>query len=168
MELLQEHIIPWSISNGVAILILVTALRRTKLTRLLLFLLFAWACWLNYTTAHKSPEEYLVYATFTPFQTYSNFINNWFKSNIVTVVTLISIGQGIIALGMTLKGWAVQFACVGAIIFFLAIAPLGIGAGFPATIIAAVATYLTIKRDDLNYLWNMKGKEQKRLKIRSK
>ena len=158
MELLKENIIPWSISNGIALVILATAFRWTKLTRLLLFMVFAWACWLNYNTAHKTPDDYLIYATFTPFEMYHNFIVHWFKSNIVPTVTLISIGQGLIALGITLKGLVVQIACVGAILFFIAIAPLGVGSAFPATLIAAAATMLILKKDNLNYLWHFKRK----------
>ncbi|MFT0714848.1 hypothetical protein [Flagellimonas lutimaris] len=164
MELLKENLIPWFISNGLALVILVTSFRWTKLTRLLLFMVFAWACWLNYNTAHKTPDDYLIYATFTPFEVYHNFIVHWFKSNIVPTVTLISIGQGVIALGITLKGLAVQTACVGAILFFIVIAPLGVGSGFPATLIAAAATFLILKKDNLDYLWHFKknnGKHQK-------
>lgn len=153
MELLKENLVPWAVSNVLAILVLVTAIKWTKLARFLLFLLFAWASWLNYTTVHKTPDDYLIYATFTPFKTYSNFITHWFKSNLVAVVTKIAIAQGLIAIGLVLKGWVVQLACMGAILFFTAIAPLGVGSAFPATLIAAVATYLIIKKDDLNYLW---------------
>ncbi len=61
------------------------------------------------------------------------------------MVTFISFGQGLIAIGMMLKGWIVRLACLGAIVFLLAIAPLGIGSGFPATIIIAVAIYYILK-----------------------
>ncbi len=161
MELLKENLIPWSISNGLAIFVLATSFRWTKLTRLLLFILFAWASWLNYTTAHKTPDFYLLYANFTPFDVYHNFIIHWFKSNIVTTVTLISIGQGLIAFGIILKGMAVKIACAGAILFFIGIAPLGVGSGFPATLIGAVATLLILKKDDLNYLWHFKKQHGK-------
>ena len=159
MELLKEYLIPWIISNTVAILLLASTIKKPKLARLLFVLLFSWACWLNYTTAHNSPEDYLNYATLTPFNLYQEFINGWFKEHITTAVTLISIGQGLIALGMLLKGWIVRFAGIGAIVFFLAITPLGIGSGFPFTIIASLAIYFILKKDDLNYLWKFKTKQ---------
>jgi hypothetical protein len=159
MELLKTYFTPWILSNSIAILFLIAAIKKPKLARLLFALLFAWACWLNYTTARYNPEEYLNYAVLTPFDLYSDFIKGWFKEHITIMVTLISFGQGLIALGMLLKGWLVRLACYGAIIFFLAIIPLGIGAGFPATLISAVAIYFILKKDDLNYLWKFKPKQ---------
>ncbi len=74
------------------------------------------------------------------------------------MVTLISLAQGLIAIGMLLNGWIVRLACLGAIIFFFAIAPLGVGSGFPFTLITALAIYFILKNDDLNYLWHFKTK----------
>ena len=159
MELLKEYLIPWIASNSIAIVFLVAAIKNPKLARLLFALLFAWACWLNYTTALNNPDDYLNYAEFTPFSLYHDFINGWFKEHITTMVTLISFGQGLLAIGMLLKGWLVRLACIGAIVFLLAISPLGIGSGFPATIIAVVAIYFIFKTDDLNYLWRFKTKK---------
>jgi hypothetical protein len=159
MNALMEYLIPWSISNVLSIIILITAIRKPKLARFLFILLFIWASWLNYSIAHENPNDYLNYASLTPFGLYEDFINNWFKSHITLIVTLISFGQGLIAIGMLLKGWMVRFSCIGAIIFFLAIAPLGIGSGFPATITLSVAIYFILKNDDLNYLWNFKSKK---------
>lgn len=159
MDLLREYFVPWLLSNSIAILILLTAIRKPKLARLLFALLFAWAFWLNYTTAQYNPEEYLNYAVLTPFDLYRDFIKGWFKDHIINMVTIIAFGQGLIALGMLLKGWVVRIAGLGAIIFFLAIVPLGIGAGFPATILTALAIYFILKNDDLNYLWKFKTKK---------
>jgi len=158
MDLFREYFIPWILSNSIAILILVAAIRKPKLARLLFALLFAWACWLNYTTAHYNPEEYLNYAVLTPFALYHDFINGWFKAHIVSMVTIISLGQGLIAIGMLLKDWVVRLASLCAIVFFLAIAPLGIGAGFPATLISILAIYFILKKDDLNFIWKSKTK----------
>ena len=74
------------------------------------------------------------------------------------MVTIISLGQGLIAIGMLLKDWVVRLAGLGAIVFFLAIAPLGIGAGFPATLVLVVAIYFILKNDDFNFLWKFKTK----------
>mgnify|MGYP003624325664 CR=1 FL=1 len=158
MNLLSEYMVPWVISNSIAILVLIAAIRKPKLTRILFAILFIWACWLNYTTVHKNPNEYLNYAALTPFSLYSNFINGWFKLHIIPMVSIISIGQGLIAIGLMLKGRIVRSACFGAIIFFLAIAPLGIGSAFPSTLIASVAIYFILKNDNLSYLWKSKIK----------
>lgn len=156
MELLKEYLIPWSISNSIAIVFLIIAFKKTKLARLLFAVLFSWACWTNYTMAHNNPDGYLEYASITPFSLYTDFINGWFKENITTMVSLISYGQGLIAIGMILKGWLVRLACIGAIVFFIAITPLGIGSGFPFTITASIAIYFILKNDDLNWPWKLK------------
>ena len=153
MELLKEYFTPWILSNVVGILILVSAIRKPRLARLLFVLLFSWACWINYTTAHDSPTDYLNYASLTPFATYESFINGWFENNIVSMVTFISIGQALIAIGMLLKGLIFRIACFGAIIFFIAISPLGIGSGFPFPIICLVAIYVILKKNNLKNLW---------------
>jgi len=156
MELLLEYLPQWIGSNVIAILILVAAIQKPKLARLLFVLLFAWASWINYTTVHNTPEVYLEYAMLTPFDLMQEFINGWFTAHVTWMVTLISFGQGLIAMGMLLKGWCVRIAGVGAIIFLLAITPLGIGSGFPCSVIAAIAVYIILKKDNLNYLWNFK------------
>jgi len=153
MELLKQYLLPWTISNFVAILLLVATIRKPKLARLLFAILFAWACWINYVTAHQTPEIYLDYATLTPFNGYRDFINGWFKEQITLIVTMISIGQGLIAMGMLLKGWLVRIACLGAIVFLTAIAPLGIGSAFPFSLTASLALYFILKKEDLNYLF---------------
>ena len=153
MELFKEYLIPWIISNSVAILLLVAAIRKPRLARLFFVLLFSWACWINYTTAHNSPESYLEYASLTPFAFYKEFIDGWFSENVTLMVTMISVGQALIAIGMIMKGWLVRLACIGAIIFFLGITPLGIGSGFPFSLISIVSIYFILKKDKLNYLW---------------
>lgn len=159
MDLLGEYFIPWILSNSIAILFLIASVRKPKLARLLFVILFVWACGVNYTTVHKTPNDYLNYAALTPVTLYSDFINGWFKSHIITMVTLISVGQGLIAIGLLLKGWIVRFACLGAIVFFLAIAPLGIGSAFPFSLIAVTALYFILKNDDLNLLWKFRTKQ---------
>ncbi len=124
MELLEEYFLPWIASNIIAILFLVASIRKPRLARFLFVLLFSWACWLNYTTSNNNPSDYLNYSSFTPFTFYRNFIDGWFKEHIISMVTLISFGQALIAIGMLLKDWLVRIACIGAIIFFLAISPL--------------------------------------------
>lgn len=156
MELLKDYFIPWILSNSIGVLLLVVAIKKPKPARLFFAILFIWACWLNYTTVHKTPNVYLNYAEITPFSIYADFINGWFKSHIISTVTLIAIGQGLIAIGLLLKGWIVRFACFGAILFFLAIMPLGIGSGFPFTLITSIAIYFILKNDDFDFLWKSK------------
>ena len=149
MEALQEYFVPWIISNLIAIVFLVVAYKKPKIARILFALLFGWACWINYTLAHQNPSDYLDYANLTPFNFLRDFINGWFKEHVTQMVTAISIGQGLIALGMLLKGWWVRLAGIGAIVFLVAIIPLGIGSGFPFSITAGLAVYFILKKDRL-------------------
>lgn len=159
MDLLIENFVPWIISNILALILVLTARKKTKLARLFFALLFSWASWINYSTAHTTPNVYLEYATFTPFKIYYDFITGWFKLHITEMLSLISIGQALIAIGMLLKTWLLRLACYAAILFFIAIMPLGIGSGFPFGILAIIALYFILKNDNMTYLWAFRAKK---------
>jgi hypothetical protein len=148
-------LIAYIASNIVGILFIWVAVKKPRLARLLFFLLFAWACWTNYRTAHRTPEVYIDYAK-TSIKIYADFIHGWFKDHILWMVSLIAVGQALIACGMLLKGLLVKAACIGAIVFLLSIAPLGLYAGFPFSLTASTAAYLMMRRDDLNFIWKRK------------
>jgi len=152
-EYLQEYWIPWTVSNTIALIILILAIKKSRWARWTFFLLFAWACWINLRTASISPGDYMGYAELTPIGFYKDFISGWFKDNITTMVSVIAIGQGLIALGFLGKGWMVKLACLGAMLFFLGITPLGIGAGFPVPVIGIITAYFILKKDDLDFAW---------------
>ncbi|MDH4058516.1 MAG: hypothetical protein OEU76_07110 [Cyclobacteriaceae bacterium] len=152
MNYLEVYLVPYLISNLVALLILWAAWKKPTLARLLFALLFIWACAMNLFTALTNPSDYLAYANMAP-DWYKDFIEGWFADHITVMVTLIAIGQGAIAIGMLLlKPW-VQLACVGAILFLLGIAPLGVGSAFPFSITASAAAYLIFRKKELTYLW---------------
>lgn len=161
-----SYLIGYIMSNVFAILLLVAAIKRPKLARLLLFLLFAWAFGMNYYVSHNRPEAYLEYADEAlPF--YKSFINGWFSDHITEMVSLIAFGQAIIALGMLLKGWWLKLACIGAIIFLVGIAPLGLYAGFPFSIIVSIALIFILKKDDHNFLWKFRSEKNYRYYAKS-
>lgn len=146
------YLATWFISNVVALLILWAAIRKPRIARWMFFLLFGWACWMNYTTAHETPEVYLEYADLS-IALYRNFILGWFSKHITEIVTVIAVGQGLIAVGLLLKGWLLKAACLGIILFLLAIAPLGIGAGFPFSITTSIAAYIIYRQPFEHYIW---------------
>ena len=152
-EYLQEFWIPWTVSNTIALLILWASVVRPRIARAAFALLFAWACWINFKTANQNPGDYLAYAELSPIGFYKDFITGWFKEHITTMVSTIALGQGLIALGMLGKEWMVKLACIGAILFFLGITPLGIGSGFPVPIVGIITTYFILKKDDLEWIW---------------
>jgi len=140
-------------ANLLGIFILLLAIMRPKTGRFILFLLFAWACTFNIFTSYNNPEVYLNYSTLS-VQLYGRFINGWFKDHITLMVTAIAICQGLIAIGMLLRGWWVKLASFGAIAFLLSIAPLGVGSGFPFSITVSLAVCIILKRDNLESIWH--------------
>ncbi len=152
MEHLKEYLLPYAISNITAILILLASWKSIRLGRLLFVLLFGWAAWMNSSTALHTPEKYLEYAAMS-IPLYRNIILGWFSHHITAIILFIALGQLMIAIGMLLKDVWVNIACIGAIAFLLAIAPLGIGSGFPFSIFVSIAAFLIYKKSPHNYLW---------------
>jgi hypothetical protein len=126
------------ISNVVALLMLVASWRWRNVGRLLFLLLFLWAAQLNLRLAIWNPGAYLDYARWavTP---YRHFILGPFARHTTLIVGAIAVGQGIIAVLVMARGRAVTLGLLGAIIFLLAIAPLGRGSAFPFSLTASLA-----------------------------
>jgi hypothetical protein len=149
----STYVLALVISNVAALLILFCCWKNPRAGRFLFFLLFSWAGYTNWKTALHTPQFYLDYAdlAFLPF--YTTFIKGWFSRHILLLVGAIASGQLLIAVSMWLRGWIFKLGTIGGIIFLLAILPLGVGAGFPFPIIAALAFYLLLKHPSIDYLW---------------
>ncbi|WP_153797251.1 hypothetical protein [Foetidibacter luteolus] len=134
------------ISNVAALLMIVLAVKWPRISRMVLATLFGWACYINWKTSQLTPQVYLEYGNlaWTPF--YREFINGWFAGNIKLAVGGIATCQGLIALGLLAGGRLLKIAGTGAILFLLAIIPLGVGSGFPATLLMAIAMLVTLRK----------------------
>ncbi len=137
---LQEYLIPLLISNAVAILILIAAFKAPRWARWSIVLLFLWASFTNAYMATTKPQVYLDYAPMA-IPLYRSFILGWFAEHVRVMVTLIAIGQLTIAVLMSLRGIWLNLGMLGASIFLLAIAPLGVGSAFPFSLIMVAALY---------------------------
>lgn len=155
----SNYLFPYILSNIIGLLFLWIAFKKPHLARLMFVLLFGWACWINYTLSHEKPELYLDYAN-AAIPLYAEFINGWFRQHITEMVTLIAIGQGLIAIGMVLKGGWVKMASIGVIVFLVAISPLGLYAAFPFSVTVSLAAWFIIKKDSLGYLWKFRTKNK--------
>lgn len=153
----QTFLILYFVSNAAAVVLLWTAWKKTRLSRLLFFLLFMWAAWTNWTVSARSPGVYLEYADLTFLPVYRQFIQGWFSRHIHTIIASVAICQLLIALSMLFKGIVLRAGCVGGIVFFAGIAPLGVGSAFPFSIIASVALYLILRRRQQSFLWISRG-----------
>jgi len=125
-------------STIVALVMLIVTVRARALGRRLFALLFMWAAAANAWTALSSPADYLGYAGLTISDIYRSFILGFFGLHITPIVIAIAIAQAGIAGGLLRGGRWQRGALAGAIVFLLAIVPLGVGAGAPATVILAL------------------------------
>ncbi len=165
MESLKEYLLPFLISNIVFGLTIWGALKRPMYTRGFLAAFFLWASYFNSTTAVLSPEIYLTYARLDALPIYIDFINGFFSHYITPFVFAIAVGQFLIFIGLILNKTWTKVACIGGIIFGLAIAPLGVGSAFPATVSMAIAFYILLKKYEHDYIWHWKQYNKPEIKI---
>ena len=148
-------LIAYTVSNAVAILMLIAAIKWPRVARILFFLLFAWACWANWRFSTESPNVYLEYADSAFLDIYKQFINGWFSQHIPLAVGFIATCQGLIALSMFDDGWIFKAGCIGGIIFLASILPLGFYAAFPCTLIMAIAMFIMLRKQK-SFSWKTK------------
>jgi hypothetical protein len=149
----EVYIMLLLISNAVAILQLIAAVKWPRIAKVSFFLLFAWASWTNWKTSQQTPQYYLEYADLAWSGLYRTFINGWFAEHIKLAVGMVTIGQALIAIAMLLKGWIFKPGCIGGIFFLVAILPLGVGSGFPCTAIMAIAMFILMRKQGHDYFW---------------
>lgn len=125
--------------NGITLLVLITAFRKPELSRLWLALILASAAVVNGVLAFRAPQSYLAFANVAVFEWYADYITGPFRDNITLVVMTIAVLQLLTAFGMLHRGLPGKAAFTGAILFFLAIAPLGAGSAFPAPVFLGAA-----------------------------
>jgi hypothetical protein len=132
----QEYLVAYLSANLIALGILALAFWRPAIVRWIWVAIFVWAGWVNTMTAAREPWVYLVYGDLTPSAIYRDFIVGWFSTHIQPFVLSIAAGQLTIAILLSRKGDARWLGVMGASVFLLAIAPLGVGSGFPFSVIA--------------------------------
>jgi hypothetical protein len=132
-------------ANLLGLAILALAFWRPAAARWVWVAIFVWAASANTITVATEPWAYLAYGGLTPSTLYRVFINGWFSAHIQPFVLSIAVGQLIIAILLSRVGDARKLGVAGASVFLLAIAPLGVGSGFPFSLIA-IASLLTMER----------------------
>jgi hypothetical protein len=121
----------------VALGFLLAAMRRPRLARKLYAGLFAYAALVNSLVCWRAPQSYVDNAQYALLQLYRTFILGWFAQHVRPVIGLIAALQALIALGLLEGGRAARAGLLGATLFFLGIAPLGVGSAFPSSLIWA-------------------------------
>ena len=140
----QDYLVMYLSANLIALAILALAFWRPAAARWLWVAIFLWAASVNTITVAREPWVYLVYAALTPSALYREFIEGWFSAHIQPFVLAIAAGQLMIAILLSRRGDARWLGIVGASVFLLAIAPLGVGSGFPFSLIA-IASLLVME-----------------------
>lgn len=153
--------IGYLISNAFSLLLVFFAVMSPRVARILFFLLFAFASWINWKIALQSPQDYVRAAESALFM-YRGFITGWFSRHVLLVVGSIATAQAFIAVSILLRGWIYKAGVIGAIVFLLAIMPLGIAAAFPSTLIMAYAMVWLLKRK-ADYVWKKSVDDGKKL-----
>ncbi len=155
MEDLRQYFAPYLISNILFGISIWAALKRPIAARIFLAAFLIWASVVNSSTAIRKPEVYLEYAqlSFLPF--YRDFINGFFSHHIRAFVLAVAGGQFLIFAGLCLNKQWTSLACLGGIIFGLAIVPLGVGSAFPATLLMAISFFILFQRPDHDFIWKL-------------
>lgn len=155
--------VPFVITNVGALVIVITAMFWPTVSRILLSILFIAACVVNASTAMQNPSIYIEFGEITPSGYYRSIIMGPFAEHVQWYIYLIATCQLFIGVFIAYKGQLMKAAMAGAIVFLIAISPLGYGSAFPAPLIlaAALATLLS-KRIELT-LFQALGRRRKYL-----
>ena len=137
----RDYVVPWLVSNAVALALLAVAIVWPRVARFAFALIFLAAGPFNMYTVLTDPGAYLTYGDTAVLPFLRDFIYGVFSQYTAAFVLPVAVAQ--FALGCLLAiGRRIPLAlgALGAIVFFIGIAPLGIGSAFPfsATAIAAV------------------------------
>ncbi|MEZ5319043.1 MAG: hypothetical protein R2752_16700 [Vicinamibacterales bacterium] len=142
----REFLVPYLAANVVAIGALIVAFRRPGLARWAGAAVFLWASITNTRVALTTPAAYLDYGALTPSALYRDFIGGWFAAHIQPLVLAIAAGQLVIAVCLAgPRAWR-RVGVAGAVVFLAAIAPLGVGSGFPFSLTFGAALVVMHRR----------------------
>jgi hypothetical protein len=142
----REFLVPFLISNIVAVVFLVAAWRWPRPTRWAAALVFLWAAVTNARIALATPEVYLESAMLTPVAIYRDFIVGWFSRYVQPMVLAIALGQLVIAALLAGPARSRWIGVAGALVFLAAIAPLGVGSAFPFSLTFGAALLVLHRR----------------------
>ena len=160
----NAFLIGYLISNSCSLILLFFTLVSPRLARILFFLLFAVASWINWKLALESPQNYLQTAD-SALDIYRQFITGWFSRHVLMVVGFIATAQAFIAVSLLLTGWIYKAGIISGIIFLLAIMPLGIGSAFPSTLVMAYGMVWLLK-GKTDYIWKKNISHRKGFNIK--
>jgi hypothetical protein len=144
---LQEYLIPFTVSNVVGAAFIFVCFKWPRVAKYIWGVCFIAAGLFNIYTGWTSPQIYVeMYGKTALLSVYQNFISGIFSDKTQLFISLIASGQ--IAVGVLLFFKRIPFlvGIIGGIAFLVCISPLGVGSGFPATVLMAVSLFLLHRR----------------------
>jgi len=137
--MLHDYLIPWLTTNAISLALIGICYKWPRIGSYFWSGIFLLAGFYNGLSAIRWPELYQVYGE-TAIPYYRDFITGFFAEHAATFVLFIALGQVLISIGLfTRNRLLYKTAIAGALIFLLAITPLGWGAAFPATLLMVVS-----------------------------
>ncbi len=137
--MMDAYLAPWIVSNTTALILLFFCWKYPRIGRYLYSVIFLIACIVNVVTLIQIPEVYLDYGPLAFSDFYESIISGIFAENLRLIVSVIAFGQLAISLGIFFGGAFYRPALIFAMIFSIAITPLGIGAAFPVPLIMLIS-----------------------------
>ena len=134
------------VSHVFVLLLLLAAWKGPRIARLMFSVLFVGGGAWNLFASLTMPAFYV--ETYGPLATppYAAFIYGPFAANVALFVVPIAIGELTIGILATGTGRALQLGMIGAMVFLLAIAPMGAGSCFPFSVFGIAAGYLLLRK----------------------
>ncbi len=126
-------------SNVIAIALLLAAFRWPQVVRWAFVVVFAGGAIANAVMVTLDPQLYVEGYAALAWPLYRGFIEGTFSRFPVPMVLAIAAGQGLVALLLARSRRLRWLGVAGGVVFLLAVAPLGVGSGFPATVVMALA-----------------------------
>jgi hypothetical protein len=135
-----QFLFPVLFSNLVGLVLIWISLKWARAARIVFSAIFLLAAIVNILFGLLEPHAYVRgYGSLAVLEAYRDFIHGPFAENTTFFVLGIAMGQLLIAYLLLLKFKLIKIGIIGGIIFFLAIAPLGLGSAFPSTVLMAIA-----------------------------
>ena len=146
-QLPPEYVVPYIGSNVFSILLSVVAALWPQVSRWVFVVMFAGAGIFNAFVAIRQPSVYVeAYGPLAVLELYRSFIYGLFNRYTTAILLAIAAGQLLVGVLLTRRGAFFQLGVLGGIVFLAAIAPLGVGSAFPATLIMAAALFVVSRR----------------------
>lgn len=150
--LTSEFLLPYVLSNTIGLVLIVAAILWPKVARGAYVVMFGGAAIINGFMAFTRPGVYVEwFGGFALLGVYRDFIYGFFSTHTREVLLGIAIGQLLVAILLTRRGFPFLLGIIGGSIFLIALAPLGVGSALPATLacfVGLVVLYRRIRRGD--------------------